>query len=113
LLLSKIEQQARISVIVESWRVVFRNADLIDADSGNVRNLTNNADYKSSPAWSPDGTEIALASNRKGNYAIYVMDTDGTHLLRLTDNLADDTSPDWFDPNYPRPVASSGKMPRI
>ena len=30
------------------------------------------------PAWSPDGTKIAFASNRDGNHEIYVMNADGT-----------------------------------
>ncbi|NIM52761.1 MAG: hypothetical protein GTO22_26535, partial [Gemmatimonadales bacterium] len=42
------------------------------------------------PAWSPDGTRIAFASNRDGNYEIYVMDADGSNPVRLTDNPAGD-----------------------
>ena len=31
--------------------------------------------------------QIAFASNREGNFEIYVMDTDGKNLRRLTKNL--------------------------
>ena len=30
-----------------------------------------------SPAWSPDGSRIAFASDRDGDWDIYVMDADG------------------------------------
>ena len=47
------------------------------------------------PSWSPDGTKIAFASDRDGNYEIYVMNADGTHQTRLTNNAAYDMSPAW------------------
>lgn len=39
--------------------------------------------------------KIAFASNRDGNYEIYVMDADGTNLIQLTDNQYNDTQPSW------------------
>lgn len=36
------------------------------------------------PAWSPDGSQIAFSSNRRGNYDIYVMNSDGSQLRQLT-----------------------------
>src|SRR5262245_33000698 len=36
------------------------------------------------PAWSPDGQRIAWASNRDGNWDIYVMNADGSHVEQLT-----------------------------
>jgi dipeptidyl aminopeptidase/acylaminoacyl peptidase len=47
------------------------------------------------PAWSPDGTRIAFESDRDGNDEIYVMNADGTNVIRLTDNSASDTAPTW------------------
>ena len=38
---------------------------------------------------------IAFASNRDGNYEIYVMDADGANLQRLTNNPHGDSSPSW------------------
>jgi Tol biopolymer transport system component len=39
------------------------------------------------PAWSPDGTQIAFISNHEELQTdLYVMDSDGTHLTRLTHN---------------------------
>ena len=38
---------------------------------------------------------IAFSSNRDGNWEIYVMDTDGGNLRRLTENPNGDRSPSW------------------
>ena len=39
--------------------------------------------------------EIAFQSNRDGNMEIYLMDTNGGHVQRLTNNPKDDTLPAW------------------
>ena len=39
--------------------------------------------------------QIAFASNRDGNFEIYVMDTDGRNPRRLTNNPAIDWDPSW------------------
>ena len=58
-------------------------------------NLTRNSRDDGSPAWSPDGTQIAFASDRDGNEEIYVMAADGSQPTRLTRNDADDWAPAW------------------
>jgi Tol biopolymer transport system component len=68
----------------------------MDIDGANVTNLTNNLANEDAPAWSPDGSRIAFASDRDGdNFEIYVMDADGANVTRLTDNPAEDDSPSW------------------
>jgi len=57
--------------------------------------LTDTPDDEITPAWSPDGRRIAFATNRDGNYEIYVMDADGTHPLRLTNDPGRDDTPAW------------------
>ena len=52
-------------------------------DGSNRRQLTHNraADYD--PVWSPDGAQIAFVSERDGNPALYVMNSDGSQQRRI------------------------------
>jgi VCBS repeat-containing protein len=43
----------------------------------------------------PNPEKIAFASNRDGNFEIYVMNSDGTNQTRLTNNLASDVQPSF------------------
>jgi len=66
---------------------------VINADgSGLKRVTTSSGEY---PAWSPDGSRIAFASARAGNYDIYVMNADGSAQTQLTTDPAYDMSPAW------------------
>lgn len=49
----------------------------------------------SSAAFSPDGKKIAFSSSMDGNAEIYVANSDGSNIRRLTFNSAIDTSPTW------------------
>ncbi len=48
-----------------------------------------------SPALSPDGKKVAFSLVEDGNSDVYVMNLDGTGLLRLTRNAAVETNPSW------------------
>jgi Tol biopolymer transport system component len=49
------------------------------------------------PSWSPDGTQIVFAQWVNGNLDIYVMNTDGTNVRRLTTDPAGDFQPHWSE----------------
>jgi len=68
---------------------------LANGDGSDPHNLTNHPAFDGWPAWSPDGTQIAFASNRNANYQIFTMKADGTdvHLVANTEGRA--TEPRW------------------
>jgi Tol biopolymer transport system component len=47
------------------------------------------------PSVSKDGSRIAFASNRTGNYQIWMVNVDGSHLTKLTDSLGAKSDPQW------------------
>lgn len=47
------------------------------------------------PMFSPDNEKIVFHSNRMGNYDIYIMNFDGSNLIRLTDDPEMDRTPSW------------------
>lgn len=67
---------------------------LMNSDGTNQQKLPDSKqDFR--PVWSPDGTKIAFDSYRDGNHEIYVANTDGTGLTRLTNDPAYDSAPRW------------------
>jgi Tol biopolymer transport system component len=51
------------------------------------------AAYDAQPTWSLDGTWVAFASNKDGDYDLYVVRSDGGHVSTLTRNSAVDSDP--------------------
>lgn len=75
----------------------FSDLFAVDPATGEMSNLTADRVDQSSPAWSPDRSRIAFASDaqEKGNLDIYVMSRDGTDLVRLTTRPESDYGPAW------------------
>jgi TolB protein len=48
-----------------------------------------------SPSWAPDGLHLALSSSRGGSPEIYVCDSSGANLQRMTTGKGPDVSPVW------------------
>jgi Tol biopolymer transport system component len=69
---------------------------VMDANGNNVRQLTEReGEY---PSWSPDGSQIVFMSQEPAggsNYEIYVMNSDGSGLVRLTNSPGSDGWPVW------------------
>lgn len=55
-----------------------------DSSGNSVRRITFAGVFNSSPAWSPDGKKIAFAGQSDNNFDIFVMNADGTGMIRLT-----------------------------
>ena len=56
----------------------------VDALGGNAIQLTTQDSYECTPIWSPDGKWIAFASDRDGNFDIFIMSVDGGSARQLT-----------------------------
>lgn len=63
--------------------------------TGETKLTTSSVESSYSPNWSPNGRRIAYSTTVSGNREIYTMKTDGTDVVRLTNNLADDLSPKY------------------
>ena len=70
----------------------------VSAKGGTATQLTTQESYESSPVWSPDGKQIAFASDRQGNFDVFVMPSDGGAAQRLTTNSAGEI-PSAFTPD--------------
>ena len=70
----------------------------VSAKGGEAVQLTTQDSYESSPVWSPDGKQIAFASDRFGNTDVFVMSANGGSARRLTTNSASEI-PSAFTPD--------------
>jgi YVTN family beta-propeller protein len=68
---------------------------LMNRDGHNARQLTFGSWDDIRPTWSGDGTQIAFASNRHGDWEILALRLADGSITRLTFDAAEDTNPDW------------------
>jgi TolB protein len=71
---------------------------VMNADGSNVRAVTRNLPTTKDawPSWSPDGKRLVFARETGSGSALYVVNVDGSGLLRLSrETSALDTQPSW------------------
>jgi Tol biopolymer transport system component len=82
---------------------IEKNSEIFiaDADGGNEVNLSNNAAFDGWPVWSPDGSQVAFASNRSGpanTGQVWLMNPDGSDLRQISFGPWSHAQPAWaFD----------------
>lgn len=62
----------------------------VSSTGGEAEALTLSEGHDFMPVWSPDGKRIAFASDRYGNYDVFVMNADGGAATRLTLHSSND-----------------------
>jgi len=85
---------SRIAFGPELWCWFDCDIFIMDASGGNVTRVTRTGD-NDAPAWSPDGSRIAFTSWRDGHDEVYLIDVDGSNLVRLTHGSEASGSPAW------------------
>ena len=70
----------------------------VNSQGGTAIQLTTQDSYECNPIWSPDGKQVAFASDRNGNFDIFVMPAEGGSAKCLTTNSAAET-PWTFSPD--------------
>ena len=81
-------------------------------DGSRPKRLSDDPFTDDSPAWSPDGTQIAFTSDRTMDVEIFVMDADGGNVQQLTDNPGEDFEPVW-SPNGEQLAFGSRRLPNL
>jgi TolB protein len=66
-----------------------------NSDGSVAGKLTKHHAFDDLPAWSPDGSRIAFASNRNSSYQIFVMQRDGSDVRLVANTEGRATAPKW------------------
>jgi dipeptidyl aminopeptidase/acylaminoacyl peptidase len=89
---------------------------VVDVSSGAARQITSGEDWNDSdPQWSPDGNLIAFVSDRTGrafdesrNSDVFVIDSDGGPITKISDHEEEDSSPRWSPDG--KQIAFTGRL---
>jgi TolB protein len=86
----------------------------INLDGTELQNLTNSPSSDEAPDWSPDGHRIAFQSRQGQNIDIFLMDSDGSNRVRLTDfNGVQNIHPAWSPDGTRIAYASNRHQPQV
>jgi Tol biopolymer transport system component len=81
---------------------------VIDLDAQRIRKLVDGPGNNSTPAWSPNGRQVAFSSDRDGNREIYIAEWGGEYPVRYTNSPAHEENPTW-SPDGKRLIFQSAK----
>ena len=84
----------------------------IPASGGEATRLTSHPGHDHRAVWSPDGRYLAFASDRFGNFQIFLIPAQGGEPRRLTFHSADER-PFAFTPDGSHVVFGSGQLPDV
>lgn len=70
---------------------------LSDLEGKKLTQITNNPGLDTNPCFSPDGKKIAFVSNRSGSQQIWVIQSDGSNPIALTQGPVESIDPSWVN----------------
>lgn len=75
--------------------------DIFEAnpDGTDLKRLTDTKGYDAEGSYSPDGSKIVFCSNRDGNLELYIMDSDGRNVRKLTNTPGCYNGGPFFSPD--------------
>ncbi len=68
----------------------------VDSPRAKPINITKSPYHDTSPVWSPDGTQILFVSNRDSDSELYIMNSDGSNVRRVTHTAGPKDNPSWL-----------------
>jgi Tol biopolymer transport system component len=90
-----LQQLAFVGDIVPTIGKTMIDIYLTNVNGNSVINLTKGLGYNFDPAWLPLGDWLAFASNRTGDWNVYLIKPDGSHLTQVTRTSSDEGYPAW------------------
>ncbi|MCG3126788.1 MAG: Protein TolB [Phycisphaerae bacterium] len=90
-----IDATGKLLVYATTLHAQRPNICLKRVDGSAITELVSDPADDLQPRFSPDGRRIAFASNRSGNWDIWLVDLDGSRLTQLTSDESDDIAPCW------------------
>lgn len=81
-------------LVFKGWGITSFGLRSATEDFEDIEPITN-VDTDTAPSISPDGERVVFMSRREENWDIYVADSDGSNLQRLTDDSSQDGIPTW------------------
>jgi TolB protein len=85
----------RLALYYTSYKLGNPDIFFQDLGTGQRRTFARYSGLNTSAAPSPDGTRVAMILSKSGSPDVYVADSDGSNLKRLTQTREDESSPCW------------------
>ena len=82
-------------IVFQSNRNGAYDLYLMDADGGNVRQITDTEDIEVEASWSPDGSTLIYSANPNDQMDLYILDMNSGAVMQITDTPLDELYADW------------------
>lgn len=99
----------------EDFATDVRDLFMVEVQTGEVRNITNNINgYAFSAVWSPDSTQLAYISQQGLNFDVHIYDLDRQTARNISDNPAYEGIADWAsDGQYLAYISDRNGLPAV